>query len=371
MAPTEDNFSIQVKSVPNGKVNLLSVEAVQEVESLFTFTQAWGGDNNTYEASFSEHMKDGEVFRLGVETTVTLTFDETVGVKVQSYGGDGIEAEGTDKTVQFTVTPTEDRFSIQVKSVPGGKVNLLFAEAEQTGTAFSLDEMIMSEEPIYGFTQPETVILNLADYSDEYENGLGVAVEINLFSDGNFYAIVEDADHMTGKAKIPDKEKEDGSNVWGAPAATASNATAADVSDEEDIPKATASNATATASNAKAAAKSDTGKKTKRNCEPIVFKSDADGMMTIKWSGNPQSGAIAVTILEMDGTQVNVDCIDVEEKGGPSETGSGEDSKSEEIELILAQEPAKKEESRTEDEDSSQDEPEIPDGKSLRLAEHY
>ena len=371
VAPTEDNFSIQVKSVPNGKVNLLSVEVVQEVESLFTFTQAWGGDNNTYEASFSEHMKDGEVFRLGVETTVTLTFDETVGVKVQSYGGDGIEAEGTDKTVQFTVTPTEDRFSIQVKSVPGGKVNLLFAEAEQTGTAFSLDEMIMSEEPIYGFTQPETVILNLADYSDEYENGLGVAVEINLFSDGNFYAIVEDADHMTGKAKIPDKEKEDGSNVWGAPAATASNATAADVSDEEDIPKATASNATATASNAKAAAKSDTGKKTKRNCEPIVFKSDADGMMTIKWSGNPQSGAIAVTILEMDGTQVNVDCIDVEEKGGPSETGSGEDSKSEEIELILAQEPAKKEESRTEDEDSSQDEPEIPDGKSLRLAEHY
>ena len=371
VAPTEDNFSIQVKSVPNGKVNLLSVEAVQEVESLFTFTQAWGGDNNTYEASFSEHMKDGEVFRLGVETTVTLTFDETVGVKVQSYGGDGIEAEGTDKTVQFTVTPTEDRFSIQVKSVPGGKVNLLFAEAEQTGTAFSLDEMIMSEEPIYGFTQPETVILNLADYSDEYENGLGVAVEMNLFSDGNFYAIVEDADHMTGKAKIPDKEKEDGSNVWGAPAATASNATTADVSDEEDIPKATASNATATASNAKAAAKSDTGKKTKQNCEPIVFKSDADGMMTIKWSGNPQSGAIAVTILEMDGTQVNVDCIDVEEKGEPSETGSGEDSKSEEIELILAQEPAKKEESRTEDEDSSQDEPEIPDGKSLRLAEHY
>ena len=311
------------------------------------------------------------MFRLGVETSVTLTFDETVGVKVQSYGGDGIEAEGTDKTVQFTVTPTEDRFSIQVKSVPGGKVNLLFAEAEQTGTAFSLDEMIMSEEPIYGFTQPETVILNLADYSDEYENGLGVAVEMNLFSDGNFYAIVEDADHMTGKAKIPDKETEDGSNVWGAPAATASNATAADVSDEEDIPKATASNATATASNAKAAAKSDTGKKTKQNREPIVFKSDADGMMTIKWSGNPQSGAIAVTILEMDGTQVNVDCIDVEEKGGSSETGSGEGSKSEEIELILDQEPAKKEESRTEDEDSSQDEPEIPDRKSLRLAEHY
>ena len=175
---------------------------------------------------------------------------------------------------------------------------------------------------------------------------------MNLFSDGNFYAIVEDADHMTGKAKIPDKEKEDGSNVWGAPAATASNATA-------------------TASNAKAAAKSDTGKKTKQNREPIVFKSDADGMMTIKWSGNPQSGAIAVTILEMDGTQVNVDCIDVEEKGGSSETGSGEGSKSEEIELILDQEPAKKEESRTEDEDSSQDEPEIPDRKSLRLAEHY
>ena len=78
-----------------------------------------------------------------------------------------------------------------------------------------------------------------------------------------------------------------------------------------------------------------------------------------------------MTILEMDGTQVNVDCIDVEEKGGSSETGSGEGSKSEEIELILDQEPAKKEESRTEDEDSSQDEPEIPDRKSLRLAEHY
>ena len=202
------------------------------------------------------------------------------------------------------------------------------------GTAFYLDDMIMSEEPIYGFTEPETVILNLADYFDEYENGQGVAVEINLFSDGNFYAIAEDADYMTGKAKLPDK---------GAAIATASNAEAAsaedrnetkresaedtvsinqDAAEENDslvqnMPKATASNAEATPSNAETVTvKTNTNKKKKQNTEPIVFESNEDGMMTFKWSGNPQSGAIAVTILEMDGTQVNVDSIDVEEKAG-------------------------------------------------------
>ena len=101
-------------------------------------------------------------------------------------------------------------------------------------------------------------------------------------------------------------------------------------------------------------------------------------MMTIKWSGNPQSGAIAVTILEMDGTQVNVDSIDVEEKAGAvsvkdaamsaikdmlAENGSSESPKSEEIKLIVEQEPAKKEESMTGDVVSSQDEPEMPNGK--------
>ena len=395
VTPTKDNFSIQVKSVPNGKVNLLAVEAAQEVEPLFTFTQAWGADNNTYETSFSDHMKDA-LFQIGVDTQVTLIFDDTVGVKVQSYGGTGIEAEGANKIVQFTVTPTTDNFSIQVKSVPGEKVNLLFVEVEQMGTAFYLDDMIMSEEPIYGFTEPETVILNLADYFDEYENGQGVAVEINLFSDGNFYAIAEDADYMTGKAKLPDK---------GAAIATASNAEAAsaedrnetkresaedtvsinqDAAEENDslvqnMPKATASNAEATPSNAETVTvKTNTNKKKKQNTEPIVFESNEDGMMTIKWSGNPQSGAIAVTILEMDGTQVNVDSIDVEEKAGAvsvkdaamsaikdmlAENGSSESPKSEEIKLIVEQEPAKKEESMTGDVVSSQDEPEMPNGK--------
>ena len=351
ITPTKDNFSVQVTSVPNEKVNLLSVEVKQEISSLFEFTKAWGADGNSYESSLSEHMKGGQEFQSGVETTVILTFDDTVGVKVQSYGDNdsSIEADGNNKMAQVTITPTRDNFSVQVKSVPNEKVNLLSVDVVQP-SASMMSSFILDDDPVHIFTEPETIIVDLADYYDEYESGQGVAVEMNLFSDGGFYAIVEDAD-LTEDIEI----------------ATASNARpVSEMLEKMAAAKASPSNATPSNADAYDPKEAD------------VYESDEEGVLNLQWEGNPQSGAIAVTILEMEGTQVNIDSLEVKEKAGAvseknafieaarkmaAENFPDKVTGSDKDEISLEQEPAKKEEELAESKDSSvpdADEPEEP-----------
>lgn len=180
------------------------------------------------------------------------------------------------------------------------------------------------------FTEPETVILDLADYYDEYEAGQGVAVDMNLFSDGMFYAIVEDADLIEEVEKATDSNAKPVTEVLARMAAKASPSDA------------TPSNA------AKYEAEDED-----------VYKCDEEGMLNIQWEGNPKSGAIAVTILEMDGTQVNIDNLEVKERAGAvsvrnafieaakkmvAENFPPRTSEPEKTDLSLNQEPAKKEE---------------------------
>ena len=286
--PKEDYLNIQIKDMKgNPAVNLLEVKVEQktpEVTPIFTFTGAWGSDNSTFEAKFSDYMEGGAPFQAGVETMVKLTFDQPVGVKVQGNNMDSEETSGGDKVAQVVVTPSEDKFSVQVKEVPNGKVNLLAVEVSQPGGGMA-SKFILEEEPVYVFTDPETAVLELADYSDSYEEGQGVAVELNLFSDGMFRVLVEESEMTAEEAKAAKAN----------PAARKRLSIEASPSDAAPLNLATPSNA----------AEKD---------EVPVYESDADGVLSIKWEGKPGSGAIAVTILEMDGTQVNIDTMEVEEK---------------------------------------------------------
>lgn len=286
--PKEDYLNIQIKDMKgNPAVNLLEVKVEQktpEVTPIFTFTGAWGSDNSTFEAKFSDYMEGGAPFQAGVETMVKLTFDQPVGVKVQGNNMDSEEASGGDKVAQVVVTPSEDKFSVQVKEVPNGKVNLLAVEVSQPGGGMA-SKFILEEEPVYVFTDSETAVLELADYSDSYEEGQGVAVELNLFSDGMFRVLVEESEMTAEEAKAAKAN----------PAARKRLSIEASPSDAAPLNLATPSNA----------AEKD---------EVPVYESDADGVLSIKWEGKPGSGAIAVTILEMDGTQVNIDTMEVEEK---------------------------------------------------------
>lgn len=241
------------------------------------------------------------------------------------------------------------------------------------------------------FTEPGTIILELSDYYDEYELGQGVEVEMNLFSDGNFFARVEDADFVTitdsnetpaetpsveepGKATDSDAEPAvaTGSDAVPAKARTKAKGKAKAVDTElsaepvlEDMPEtATASDAEkilATASNGTPAVTVKPAGSTETS-GTLVYENDEDGTMTVRWYGNPQSGAIAVTILEMDGTQVNIDTVDVEENANAVSVKAGamsaakklsaeicpnQTSDSQEDEASLEQDPAKKEEDLT------------------------
>ncbi len=117
------------------------------------------------------------------------------------------------------------------------------------------------------------------------------------------------------------------------------------------------------------------------------YESDEEGSLHIQWEGCPQSGVIAITILEMDGSQVNIDSLEMKEKSGAksiknatvqaakrlaTENFSDKNPDSKEKALVPAQEPAKKEEELTEnmsdgnmenDETENPNIPKIPEGR--------
>ena len=264
------------------------------------------------------------------------------------------ESEGKHTaTFTWTVMPSGDAISVSIWWMADGSsgVDIDSIDVERSVDTFFLKDFILDDDPIHIFTEPETIFVDLADYYDNYESGQGVAVEMNLFSDGIFYAIVEDAD-LTEDFEI----------------ATASNARpVTEMLEKMAAAKASPSNATP----------SNAGEYDPEEAD--VYESDEEGVLNIQWEGNPQSGTIAVTILEMDGTQVNIDSLEVKEKAGaiseknafieaarkmaaenfPNQAAGSEDEK-----LSLDQEPAKKEEELTEEEtggDSDTAEPDSPE----------
>ncbi len=321
VTPKEDYINIQITDMAGEtSIKLLSVKVEQNVsepEGLHEFTSAWSG----VEYTLSEYNPD---FKAGEETTVTLTFDKEANAQMafKTEASSWDTHGGTGKEVTATVTPKEDYINIQITDMAGeSSFKLVSVEViqESTASAMIMEDFILQEDPVYTFTSLETIHLNLADYWDEYEIGQNVKVELNLFSDGKFCAMTEDADYVT---------------------ATASNAKAL---------KATASNATP--SNAKEAN------------DGIVFESDEDGVLTLKWEGKPKSGEIAVTILDMEGEQIQIDSIDVTEikeaesvrKAVVSAANNmaatnfpDKASEKEEEEIFVEQEPAKKEEDAAE-----------------------
>ncbi len=321
VTPKEDYINIQITDMAGEtSIKLLSVKVEQNVsepEGLHEFTSAWSG----VEYALSEYNPD---FKAGEETTVTLTFDKEANAQMafKTEASSWDTHGGTGKEVTATVTPKEDYINIQITDMAGeSSFKLVSVEViqESTASTMTLEDFILQEDPVYTFTSLETIHLNLVDYWDEYEIGQDVKVELNLFSDGKFRAMAEDADYVI---------------------ATSSNAKAL---------KATASNATP--SNAKG------------TNDDLVFESDEDGVLTIKWEGKPKSGEIAVTILDMEGEQIQIDSIDVTEikeaesvrKAVVSAANNmaatnfpDKASEKEEEETSVEQEPAKKEEDAAE-----------------------
>ncbi len=264
------------------------------------------------------------------------------------------ESEGRQRaTFTWDVMPSGEDISVSIwwmaDDSPGVDINSI--DVERSVGTFLLTDFILDDDPVHIFTEPETIIVDLADYYDEYESGQGVAVEMDLFSDGVFYAIVEDAD-LAEDFEI----------------ATASNARpVTEMLEKMAAAKASPSNATP----------SNAGEYDPEEAD--VYESDEEGVLNIQWEGNPKSGAIAVTILEMDGTQVNIDSLEVKEKAGaiseknafieaarrmaaenfPNQAAGSVDEK-----LSLDQEPAKKEEELAENQkvgDSDTAEPDSPE----------
>ncbi len=292
VTPKEDYINIQITDMAGEtSINLLSVkvEQKQEVqESLHEFTAAWDG----FEPALSDYLAD---FEPGKETTVTLTFDKEAKVQAafKTEASNWDTMQDTGREVSFTVTPKEDYINIQITDMAGEtSINLLKVKVVQAGTAeakiFSLDDFILEEDPVHVFTEAETIILDLAEYrgDDEYEPGQNVAVELNLFSDGYFRVSIEEADMSETAAK--------------AAPATSSNATPVKAAAE----KATSSNAVS----------ADQEQKDGKG----IYESDEEGMAAIKWQGNPPSGMIVLTVMEMEGTQINLDSVEVKE-GTPSQ----------------------------------------------------
>ncbi len=332
-----------------------------------------GNGYDSYSLELQEYLPDYQAGADPVTVTVELSSDAGFngileGNVVNSEAASGYswekanggnpfgsaESEGKHTaTFTWTVMPSGDAISVSIWWMADGSsgVDIDSIDVERSVDTFFLKDFILDDDPIHIFTEPETIFVDLADYYDNYESGQGVAVEMNLFSDGIFYAIVEDAD-LTEDFEI----------------ATASNARpVTEMLEKMAAAKASPSNATP----------SNAGEYDPEEAD--VYESDEEGVLNIQWEGNPQSGTIAVTILEMDGTQVNIDSLEVKEKAGaiseknafieaarkmaaenfPNQAAGSEDEK-----LSLDQEPAKKEEELTEEEtggDSDTAEPDSPE----------
>ncbi|MCI9161921.1 MAG: hypothetical protein HFG59_01480 [Lachnospiraceae bacterium] len=361
--PDGDSMQLQLHWAGSGivEVNSIQVEKTgQAGTSLYTFRKNDKGSYDEYVFKLSEHgdYAAGDPVKVIINMSSPSGFNGTVGTnekgtwknKDYTTSGDSYEVEATWEGV-----PDADSMHIQLYWADAeiAEVNSIQVEKNPDVRLLVLDDIIQSEDYVYMFTGPETIVLELADYDDDYEEGQGVAVEMNFFSDGNFCAMVEDADYVTAKVPDPSAGDESQEEIQGEelPVATASNAMpaiatasnampAAPRTKAKAEPKAKRANtllqekeqldeglAIATASNAEAAEATSSnaspaetgiyvGGTAGKTSEVIVYESEEDGTLRIKWFGNPQSGAIAVTILDMEGTQVNIDTMDVEEKAG-------------------------------------------------------
>ncbi len=380
ITPANDYLNIQIMDM-NGysEVNLLKVEVEQKEDptpgKIHTFLNQKNenGGYDSYSLKLGEYLPDYKAGEDQVTVTVELSSDAGFngileGNAVNSEAASGYswekanegnsfgsaESEGRQRAIFiWDVMPSGEDISVSIwwmaDDSPGVDIDSI--DVERSVDTFFLKDFILDDDPIHIFTEPETIFVDLADYYDNYESGQSVAVEMNLFSDGIFYAIVEDAD-LTEDFEI----------------ATASNARpVTEMLEKMAAAKASPSNATP----------SNAGEYDPEEAD--VYESDEEGVLNIQWEGNPQSGTIAVTILEMDGTQVNIDSLEVKEKAGaiseknafieaarkmaaenfPNQAAGSEDEK-----LSLDQEPAKKEEELTEEEtggDSDTAEPDSPE----------
>ena len=411
MTPNQDYMNVQITDMQGQtSIKLISIEVKQDAsESEHEFTSAWDG----YETSFVKYNSN---YVPNSKTTVVLTFDQEVKAQAgyhTSADSGWTSKEGEGKTMSLDLdnpAPPDDYLNIQITDMKGNeRINLLSVVViqdfpEESAASFFLDEMILSEDFVHMFTEPDTIVLELSDYYDEYEPGQGVEVEMRLFSDGNFFVKVEDADFVTATAsnaapseEIPSVEEGGKAEEFDAEPAVATKSDAkpaksktkagenvnSDSGTLTDMPEtATDSNAEAekaTMSNGTLDITVRPASNTKTS-KTLVYENDEDGTLTVWWSGNPQSGSIAVTIVEMDGTQVNIDTVEVEEKENAVSVKTGVMSATKKLsaelcpsqeadfqgnEISLEQEPAKKEEDLADvwDGDNSQD-PEMPDGKS-------
>lgn len=416
MTPNQDYMNIQITDMHGqASIKLLSVEVKQDaVEGKHEFKQAWSG----YETSFVDYNSS---FMPNNKTTVVLTFDQDVKAQVGYHTSENsgwTSKEGEGKIISLDLDnpePPDDYLNIQITDMKGHEsISLLSVVviqdiSKEAAANFSLNDMIMSEDYVHMFTEPGTIILELSDYYDEYELGQGVEVEMNLFSDGNFFARVEDADFVTitdsneTPAEVPSSGEEPvkatdsdaepavatGSDAAPAKARTKAKGKTKAVNTESSAELAPADMPeTATDSNAEAALATTSNGTPAVTIKPagstetsgtLVYENDEDGTMTVRWFGNPQSGAIAVTILEMDGTQVNIDTVDVEENANAVSVKAGamsaakklsaeicpsQTSDSKDDEISMEQDPAKKEEDLTGLPDETLSEvPDMPDGK--------
>ncbi len=277
VVPKEDYINIQITDMAGEtSIKLLSVKVEQKQkpaeEPLHEFTAAWAG----FEPTLSAYNPD---FQPGLETTVTLIFDK----EAQAQGAFKTESTdwdvkaGTGKEIVLTVVPKEDYINIQITDMGGEtSINLLAVKVEQAAANNLLMAdlgFIVEENPIHVFTEPEAVILQLIDYSENYEEGQNVTVDMALISDGPFTVMIEEADLTQGTASDASRRK-----------ATPSDA--------------------------------------QKDSRARTYESDEDCMAVIQWKGRPKSGAIAVTVLKMERTQVVIDYISAEGRETPESSGN-------------------------------------------------
>ncbi len=277
VTPKEDYVNIQITDMAGEPaVTLMSVKVEQqkkpEEEALHEFTEAWAG----FAQELSKYNPD---FQPGLETTVTLTFDKEAHAQgaFKTESSDWDVKAGTGKEIVLTVVPKEDYINIQITDMAGEtSINLLAVKVEQAAANNLLMTdlgFIVEEDPIHVFTEPETVILQLTDYSEDYEEGQNVTVDMALISDGPFTVMIGEADLTQGTASDASRRK-----------ATPSDA--------------------------------------QKDSRARTYESDEDCMAVVQWKGRPKSGAIAVTILEMEGTQVVIDYISAERRETPESSGN-------------------------------------------------
>ena len=324
--PTDDKLIVQVGGLTDvgGEAKLLSVEAEQEnvlAEPVYTFDGEWGeaDKKSQYTSTLSEHMESG-TFTSGSETTVTLTFDKAVQVKIaglengnwKDYGSAG-ENYTASVTHTFTgIQPVDDNLIVQVGGLTdvGGEAKLLSVEAEQkSDVSYSQWSMLSEINGEYIFQKedeedsgPWSYKFSIADYLPDFISGQGdvVCICVTLDSDSSYEGYIQ--------------------------------------ADTSSAVRATASNALARGTNAFGDGwdKKDNGQKEDGRSSRVKIKSseiqDEDYMPELVVI--PKGDSFEICISRMDGTYVAVTSVEIsyvekaEKAPEPAETESSQETES-------------------------------------------